>query len=156
MRKTKIIFGYFISLIVLFLTTGCVNKTAITSDEFELKMKERKFNVQDITIRYAEYNYVNKVLTANSKDESYQIEFYDLSNQYDTILFYNNKKSKFEDSKSSTSIQVENNIRNHSKYSLQTNGKYKVISRIGNTVIYVDTDEKYKSEIKNILKELGY
>jgi len=45
---------------------------------------------------------------------------------------------------------------NNSKYTLKTNGEYKVVSRIEDTVIYVDVDEKYEDDVKEILKEIGY
>lgn len=34
--------------------------------------------------------------------------------------------------------------------------KYQVVSRIDNTVIYVDADEAYKDDVKDFLKQLGY
>ena len=35
------------------------------------------------------------------------------------------------------------------------NGKYMVVSRIDNTVIYVNVNDNYKDTVKDILKELG-
>lgn len=48
------------------------------------------------------------------------------------------------------------NGKNFQKYTLSTESKYKVISRIDNTVIYLNVDDNYKEEVKNVLKELGY
>ena len=45
---------------------------------------------------------------------------------------------------------------NNSKYTLKTKDEYKVVSRIEDTVIYADVDEKYEDEVKEILKEMGY
>ncbi len=47
-------------------------------------------------------------------------------------------------------------MKNYSTYSLTTNGKYKYLSRIDNTLIYIDASDDYKDAIKDIIKELGY
>ena len=41
-------------------------------------------------------------------------------------------------------------------FSNVTNGKYKYLSRIDNTLVYVDVDESYKDIVKDIMKEIGY
>ena len=62
----------------------------------------------------------------------------------------------FEKQKENTLAETNVNGKNYSKYTLSTGNKYKVLSRIDNTVIYLDVDNSYKEEVKNILGELGY
>ena len=65
------------------------------------------------------------------------------------VIFINLNKEK-------TSIETNVELKNYSKYTLLSSGKYMVVSRINNTVIYVNADANYKDNIKNILDELGY
>ena len=58
--------------------------------------------------------------------------------------------------KSNSSVQTNINGKNYSKYTLSSDGKYMIVSRINNTVVYLDVDSSYKDEIKTILNELGY
>lgn len=104
----------------------------------------------------ASYDYITKVYLAINSSSEYQIEFYELSNSDYASSFYNNNKSIFEKSKSSSNVETSISSGNNSKYTLTTNRKYKVVSRIDNTIIYVNADEGFKTEIKDLLKELGY
>ena len=86
----------------------------------------------------------------------YQIEFYELSNEENAISMHNTNKTKFESQKSNASASATASMNNYSTYSLTTNGKYKYLSRINNTLVYVDVDENYKDIVKDIMKEIGY
>lgn len=104
----------------------------------------------------ASYDYITQVYLAIDDSYKYQIEFYELSDADYASSFYNNNKSIFEESKSSSAVETSVSSGNNSKYTLVTNGKYKVVSRIDNTVIYVNVDDEYKAEVKDLLEELGY
>lgn len=156
MRKVKCFMMGVLCFVVLFTLTGCGNKTSITSDDFKNKMESNGYTVQDATSQMASYDYIKKVYIAISNDSTYQIEFYELSDSDYATSFFNNNKSIFEDSKSSVSTETSVNLGNHNKYSLTANDKFKVVSRIDNTVIYLDVDENYKSSVKDILDDLGY
>ncbi|MGM9881746.1 MAG: hypothetical protein ACI31S_02755 [Bacilli bacterium] len=153
-------FMKFISVVTclsfIFLLTGCGNKTALTSENFKSKMEGNNFVVQDATSQMASYDYITKVYLAIDSSYNYQIEFYELSDAASASSFYNNNKSIFEESKSSSAVETSVSSGNNAKYTLTTNGKYKVVSRINNTVIYVNANDEYKTEVKDLLEELGY
>ena len=46
--------------------------------------------------------------------------------------------------------------KNYSKYTLEANGKYSVVSKINNTILYVNVDSQYKDTVKDIIDEIGY
>ena len=131
-------------------------KTAITASSFYTTMSQKGYSVQDANRQFAEYDYVKQVYIAASKDYSYQIEFYELLDDSYATSFYNNNKSIFESSKGNASAETSVGLKNYSKYTLSSNGKYMVVSRIDNTVIYVNVDDNYKDTVKDILDELGY
>jgi len=158
MKKRIIgIIAVLITMVLLIVLTGCsTNKTAIAISDFEEKMKGKGYTIQDATQQFSEYDYVKRVSLALSDDLSYQIEFYELADEDSAVSFFNNNKAIFENSKGSGSSETSTSMGNNSKYTLTTNGKYKVVSRIDNTVIYLNVDEEYKDTVKDLLEELGY
>lgn len=131
-------------------------KKSITADNFKSSMEQKGYNITDANSQFSEYDYVNQVYIALSSDYSFQIEFYELEDEDYAIGFYNNNKSIFESSEGSAFAETSISLKNYSKYTLSSNGKYKVVSRIDNTVIYVDVADDYKDTVKTILDELGY
>lgn len=156
MKKIKNLISLVLCALLILTITGCKDKKLITADEFKKNMESNNYIVQEATDQFSKYDYVEKVYIALSSDSSYQIEFYQLSDDNYATKFYINNKTIFEKSKASKNLETSVSIANYSKYTLQTNGKYKVISRIGNTAIYLNVDTKYKEDVKNILKKLGY
>lgn len=133
-----------------------LNKQPITASEFKDIMEDKDFEIMDVKDQFEAYDYIEKAYIALEEDYDYQIEFYRLEEEDDAISFYKTNKEKFEDSKGSSSAQTSVSMGNNSKYTLKTKDEYKVVSRIENTVIYLDVDEKYEDEVKEILKEMGY
>lgn len=138
------------------MVTGCTNKVAITSSDFKTKMEKEGYTIQEVTNQFDDYNYVSKAYIALSSDSKYQIEFYKLSDSDNASSFFNNNKATFENSKSSSASETSISGGNYAKYTLTTNGQFKVLSRIDNTVIYLNVPDSYKSTIKEVLKKIGY
>lgn len=131
-------------------------KISITSTSFKNSMEEKGYILTDANRQFEEYDYLEQVYVAVSSDYNFQIEFYELTNNSYAKNFFNNNKAIFESSKGSAATETNLNAKNYSKYTLSSNGKYKVVSRINNTVIYADVDDTYKDTVKSILDELGY
>lgn len=155
MRSLRVILMSFMCVIILFTVAGCKNKSPIKVDNFETKMEESGYLVQDVTTKSSD-DYVEKAYLAVDKDGKYQIEFYVFSNKENAKQFYNSNKSIFEESKTVKAIEHYTSAGNHDKYTLEVDKKYKVVSRIADTVIYIDADATYKSDIKDALKNIGY
>lgn len=133
-----------------------LNKEPITISEFKEMMEDKDFEIVDAKEQFEDYDYVKKVYIALEEDYDYQIEFYKLDDEENAEYFYNINKKIFENSKTSPSKETNVSMGNNSKYTLTTADEYKVVSRIENTVIYADVDEKYEDEVKEILKDMGY
>lgn len=130
-------------------------KTPISAERFNTIMEEKGYIMVDTTNQYAQYgNYILKSYLAQKS--GYQIEFYELSSEENAIDMYNTNKSLFESQEPNVSASFTISMKNYGTYSLTTNEEYKYLSRIDNTLIYVDVDKNYKDTVKNILKELGY
>ena len=134
-----------------------LNKQPITAGDFKDIMEDKDFEIIDAIDQVDDYdNGIKKAYIALEEDYDYQIEFYKLDEEDDAIDFYKNNKEIFEDSKGSSSVETKVSMGNNSKYTLKTNDEYKVVSRIEDTVIYLNVDDKYEDEVKEILKEMGY
>ena len=66
----------------------------------------------------------------------------------DNAKYFYNNKNIFEREKVNSNNNYSLNLSNYFKYSLTTDSLYKVVSRIDNTLLYVNEDEKYKEIIK--------
>lgn len=155
MKSLKVILMSFICVIILFTVAGCGDKKTIAFNNFKTKMEANGYIVSDVTTQSSD-NYVEKAFLALDKDSKYQIEFYNLSNEDNAKQFFNSNKAIFEESKSSEAIETSESTENSAKYTLEVNGKYKVISRVDNTVIYIDANATYKSAIEAALKKIEY
>lgn len=129
-------------------------KTSITAETFKSIMENKGYTILDAKYQFAEYDFVQKVYLAMK--ENYQIEFYEMQDNQNAVDFYNNNVNIAEQSKATSSANTQVNGKNYNKYTLSSNGKYKVISRINNTVVYLNVDTQYKDSVKTILDELGY
>lgn len=144
------------AVVVLF-TTLNKEKVAITATDFVNIMNQKSYMIQDVTSQFAIYdNYVTKGYIALAYNGVYQIEFYELSSEENAINMYNFNKEKFKQQKASVAKETKIENSNYGQYSLKTNGTYKYISRIGNTIVYLDIDEAYEDTVKDIIKEIGY
>lgn len=157
--KKGVIIAIVIAVIIVALIAGvffALNKEKIpmTTESFKNTMEKKGFTVQSAKEQFAEYEYVKEATIASNGD--YQLEFYELSDVNNAVKFYNNNKSIFEQSKGTVSSNTSVNLKNSSKYTQSSSEKYMVVSRIENTVIYVDVEDSYKETVKTLLDEIGY
>lgn len=156
MKTLKMFLTLTIVSIILAVSPACdmlKDKEAIDGEAFIEFMEDEGLDVNDITDEYAEDDGVEVAILAYNDD--YQIEFYIVETVDQAKNAFNNNKNYFEE-KGSSSSYTEVNFGNYSKYTQKSNGKYFVVSRIENTFIYLETDDKYQDEIKDFLDELDY
>lgn len=129
----------------------------MTPDEYKSFMEEKRFNVIDANSALSSISQIKQAYFAiDNASYSYQIEFYELVDEESAIAFYDSNKNSFEQSKGNASAETNVQGKNYAKYTLSSNGKYMVVSRIDNTFIYVSVADQYGDIIKDILKEIGY
>lgn len=144
-----------ILLILTLFITGCTTKEPLDNSNFKAILEKRNFIVIDQT---------NKIFTENPKIESsylattadgrYSLEFYSFDGEISAQAFYAKKQVEFASTGSQAYTEI--NLGNYSKYTITYHDNYGVISRISNTIIYVNANKEYSDEIKNLLKELNY
>jgi len=144
-------------VVLVVLISACSSKKeAIDVDRFKEVMRDNSYYVVNSKEQFSEYDYIIESYIAINSDKTFQIEFYKLSDVDNSIAFYNYNKDIFDASKTSNSVYTDINLNNNSKYTLTTDDSYKVLSRIDDTVVYVNTNKEHKDDIKSILKKIGY
>ncbi len=146
--------AFFLGLILCLTSIcGCGSKHPVTASEFNERMEEKGFNVSDVT-DHVKVDYVEAINLAVADD--YQIEFYVFSDNDSAASVMEQNRSMFEENKVSAANQINKNLGNYSFFSLQSDGVYRMVARIDNTMLYAVVDESHKDEIVEIIKELGY
>ncbi len=145
-----------ITLLVMMMCflTGCSKDAKATGDFLELAGKY-DLSVVDGMAHYSTYDFFEESHIAKS-NKGWQIEFNVLKDNDSAKTTFETNKTLFEESKTEASIETSVNGSNYNKYGLTTGGYYMYISRIDNTFIYLRVEEKYKEEVKEIIKEFGY
>ncbi len=138
---------------MVIILTGC-DKKALTTDEFIRIMNEKEYKIEDITKKYEDEPKLKKVIIASNNN--YQIEFYEVDSVENTKSLFNINKQTIENKSNIKKSTLSTNYGNYSYYAQTSDNKYSVITRISNTLIYLNVDEKYKKETKELIKELGY
>ncbi len=154
MAKRKFLIAA-LCFLMLFMVTGCVKKTVLSTDEFKAKASELGYTSKDAKDKFADNERVKEVTIALHPDE-FQVEFYVFTNKSAAVSAFNTNQTSFESSKNGKSTESSYNMANYSAYSLINNGKYMHICRVEDTLLYVNVDEKYKDEVQKLIKELGY
>lgn len=159
MKKALIIIGIIVVVLIgiVLIAFNALNKekTPISASTFKTTMEGKGYVMTNSTSQFAQYpNYMLESYVAQKT--GYQIEFYELTSEENAISMYNTNKAKFESQKTNASASATASMNNYATYSLTTNGKYKYLSRIDNTLVYIDVDESYKDIVKDIMKEIGY
>ena len=151
-----IILGVILALVIVGFIFFNKTKTPISEENFINSMETKGYIITDVKDQFANVDEIDKAYIATSSDSSYQIEFYILADESSAISMFNRNKQIFEDSKSNVSGETSVTKKNSAKFTLSTNNMLKVVSRIDNTLIYLDVDKDKSDEIKPLLKELGY
>jgi len=142
-------------LIVLVGLTGCT-KTALTTDKFKTTLEGKKFELTDTYKQHEDEGNFKEATLAKS-ESGYEIEFVVLDNEDRAKNVFGVKKKEYEDLRGNVaSSQVETNIGNYNSYAVTSNGLYMYVIRVDSTVLYLKAEDKYKNEIKDLIKELGY
>lgn len=141
-----------IAAIVLILNVS--DKVAIDAETFRAKAEESGYYVANDSFMESRYDEIESVIIAVDKNSKYQIEFYVLSNAEIAEELYLTNKQTFEDEDYKSKSNVDS--KKYNSCTFNTNSSYRYISRVGNTMLYVDADKEYKNEIKAFIEKIGY
>lgn len=148
-----------ILVVVLLLGILFVNlnkeKESISASQFYDLMSSKGYQLQYINIP-AGIDYISEAYMATNTQKGYQIEFYEFTDQDYAAYSFNTNVEQLESSEGNVSGSSIVSLKNYSKYTSSTNGKFSVVSQINNTMLYLSVEDTYKNEVKDLLDELGY
>ena len=137
------------------------DKKAITAEEFKNIISEKNFtinvpqdamNAEAIKKAGIETGYLTKEI----EGVEYRVNYFEFKDENsEQYLYYDAINTIRAEDNGEIKETLEKSM-NHTKYTAITNGKYIVVSRIGNTLIWgtINVDEKQK--LIDLLNEMGY
>lgn len=159
MKQSRKLLSMFILIITTCILVGCSGKhTKITKDDFSSIAKDSGFEtIEDVTDQFeGQSDFVESATIAENVKNNYQIEFYKLKNESNAKSTFEGNKEIFERQKVSKSKEASVSIGNYEKYSLTTSEEFMYVSRIDDTVLYVNAPIEYKDTISECINNLGY
>ena len=130
-------------------------KESMTANEFCDELEDEGYVMVDVTSQYASYG-IEEAYLAVKPNQEYQIEFYELSSVSKAENMFETNKEYFEDRAGSKRVTSSFGFGNYDTYSLTSNGDFMYLCRIDNTLLYIDVEDIYKDEVKEIIDELDY
>ncbi len=156
MKKIKKIFIFVLCIMSLFLVTGCEKKEAVSSDTFKSTAEELGYTVRDTLGQYDSFSYVKAAYFAVDNNSSIGVEFIELEDDNNAKNFYEANKANVENYIEDSSANVSIDLVNYQKIAVESDSYYKVIIRVGKTILYSDTSKDNKDEVKELVEKLGY
>lgn len=157
MKSLKKVLTVMVLFISVFILTGCGKKEPITYGTFHSKLSDKGFRVVDVGEQFENYSSIKKAYVAQSKDATYQIEYYELVDNDAAQAFFDNNKNIFLESIGNVSkSKLDITKKEYARFHVTSKGYYFFLSRNKNTVIYARVTESHKSDVVSITKELGY
>jgi hypothetical protein len=135
--------------------SGCgASKAKLEPEQFKSRMENEGFEIKDAS-KEMNYDYIIKIYVA--KKTNYNIEYYNIIDEdYAAIFYQNNVEFINNNIVGDDTLVFEENGSNYSKYTVVYDGRYKLVSRIDNTVIFLNVSDRYKDDIDNLIGKLGY
>ncbi len=153
MKNKSIIVGIIIIVIVCIITTGCVFPSAIGKEEFNKHFTALGYSVSDKEeAKYESDTY----LVATKEDVPYQVEYYEFKNEVEAKKVYEKYKDSIVDYITADTQNQETKGAIFAKIVAESTDDYIVISRVKNTLIFIDGTHDYKNNIDEILKDIKY
>lgn len=147
-----------ILIIMLFTLSACNTKEErkpISSDSFKLVAEDDDYTVKDVTDTLKNKKGIKEAIVASVKTD-YQIEYYVLDDNETAQKMYARNKNRFENVKSSLDKAEVTETDNYSEYKVTSRNRYMLVCKIDNTLIYASVEKKYKDNVTNLIKRLGY
>lgn len=156
-----LLFGAFIGFIILLFSIAHDPKTPVTVNQAEGILKEHGFEPVDTTDIYKKQMTGNvrtsfrRSLTVLSGD--IQLTFFDFNDDNGAESLRSHYRSWIHKNRYSVpNIEHESGISNYAAYTLKAAGKYSLIVRVGNTVVFAISDESSAGRIHDVMVALGY
>ena len=150
-NKKSVILGVLLAVIVC-LTTGCFYNL-VDSKTFKEHFSAVGYTVSDKEeARYESDTY----LVASKSDVPFEIKYYEFKDEKEAQKVYEKYKDSIVEFITSTSDNTETTGAVFSKTIAKSEKEYIVISRVKNTLIFIEGTNEYSKEIDKLLEDIEY
>lgn len=150
-NKKSVILGVLLAIIVC-LTTGCFYNL-VDSKTFKEHFSAVGYTVSDKEeARYEADTY----LVASKSDVPFEIKYYEFKDETEAKKVYEKYKDSIVEFITSTSDNTETTGAVFSKTIAKSEKEYIVISRVKNTLIFIEGTNEFSKEIDKLLEDIEY
>ncbi len=142
-----------LSLSVCLVACGA-SRTAQTADGFSEIMKNAGFEIYDAVETEATFEWATNVLFALG--DNYQIEFYETESAETAQSAFRELKKTLDSEHNTRTLALSKTLNDYNYYAFNSGEEFFLIAGIDNTLIACTSDKQYRSEILDLVDELGY
>lgn len=127
----------------------------ITADQFKQKLSDKGYYISS-SMNEQSPKYLKTAYTAISKDQTYDIKFYEAQTEEDALTNIFLKEKEAIAKESNKKVLKDIKIKQYNYYEVIINDKIYIVIRNSKTVIITKIEQNKEKEIKSILKEFNY
>ena len=127
----------------------------ITADQFKQKLSDKGYYISS-SMNEQSPKYLKTAYTAISKDQTYDIKFYEAQTEEDALTNIFLKEKEAIAKESNKKVLKDIKIKQYNYYEVIINDKIYIVIRKSKTVIITKIEQNKEKEIKSILKEFNY
>ena len=127
----------------------------ITADQFKQKLSDKRYYISS-SMNEQSPKYLKTAYTAISKDQTYDIKFYEAQTDEDALTNIFLKEKEAIAKESNKKVLKDIKIKQYNYYEVIINDKIYIVIRNSKTVIITKIEQNKEKEIKSILKEFNY
>lgn len=141
-----------LALVASLLLLGCSSKEPVTVEEFKKVMETAGYAIHDVSDKF-DKNLAKAVIVA--KKDDHQVEFFELTSEENAASSFAKNKSNLEPMEGGNT-KTSASSSNYSVYTLTTDKKYYLVSRVGHTMIYMGIPKEHKKAVLDLVESMGY
>ena len=148
--KTKIIILVLFLVLILICVTTTIKLNTLPKEltDFKENIIKENFLIKETTNDYNDSLVIESYIFYNN---DYQIEFITFDNEDSCNIAFNTNIKSLEQENIKENLDIH---KNYSIYTYINNNNYVYLRKEKNTLIYINTDIKYKESILKLLKKL--
>ena len=142
-------------LVLALSLVACSPREVISAEEFVSRMEGAGHTVEDFTsLLGGDDSGATAAFIADCG--AFETEFFVFETEAQAQAIYNQIQREFENMRGNVSSHTEVNVSNYSRFRQTSDGMFKVVSRVENTMVVVVTDSDNQSDVDAVLDLLGY
>ena len=152
MKNKSVLLGLLI-IVVVSLLTGCGFYNLLDTKEFSEHFGALGYTIDsNVDGLYESKEYV----VASKSDMPFKIEYYEFEDEVEAKKVYKKYKSSISEYITSTSQNQETTGAVFTKTVAESEKEYLVMSRVKNTLIFIEGTVEFKDEINKLLEDIRY